>query len=59
VKGQAREITVALNIHLEQMRRELGEFPLHLAAHSPGGEGPHLGDPQALSDFAPQAAGRR
>jgi len=58
VDESAREIAVALNVHMEQVRRELLEIPDQLAAHPPGSEAPPPADPKALHDFAPWAAGR-
>jgi hypothetical protein len=58
VGESAREIAVALNANMEQVRRELAEIPDQLAAHPPPGEAPPPSDPKSLADFAPWVAGR-
>jgi hypothetical protein len=54
----AREIAIALNANMEQVRRELREIPLQLAAHPPSAEAPPPADPRALHDFAPWVRAR-
>jgi hypothetical protein len=58
LEDPARQVAVALNANMEQVRRELAQIPLQLAAHPPVAEAPPPPDPKALRDFAPWVAGR-